>query len=186
MRTLPVEYRERVVALADEGRSSVEIAETLGTSSSWVDSIKRLHQSGQPLQPKSRANKRQSLATREGDRIRARVAEYPGTTLEDLKRDLSLKDSIVNIWYALQTLGLSLKKNDPGQRTRTTRRRRAACRVASRPDGTRPAKARLPRRNLRHDGDEPSLRLGSVPVPSDRRGPAWPLEDDHLRGRLAA
>jgi transposase len=34
----------------------------------------------------------------------------PGTTLEDLKRDLNLDASITNIWYALRELGLSLKK----------------------------------------------------------------------------
>lgn len=110
MQTLPVEFRQRVVALSEEGRSSVEIAEILGVSSSWVDSIKRLHQSGQPLEPKSRANKRQSLAQREGERIRARIAEHPGTTLEDLKNHLGLTDSISNIWYALRTLGITLKK----------------------------------------------------------------------------
>src|SRR3954468_7248420 len=110
MRTLPVEFRERVVALSEEGLSAVEIAKALGVSSSWVDSIKRLHESGESLQPKSRANKRQSLAQREGERLRARVAEHPGTTLEDLKIHLGLKDSIVNIWYALRTLGMTLKK----------------------------------------------------------------------------
>ena len=110
MMTYPVEFRFRVIALAEEGMSSVEIAEVLGVSSSWVDSIKRLHASGQPLEPKSRANKRLSLAEREGDRLRARVAEHPGTTLEDLKRDLNLTTSLSNIWYALQSLGLSLKK----------------------------------------------------------------------------
>jgi transposase len=110
MRTLPMKFRERVVALSAEGVSSAEIAETLGVSTSWVDSIKRLHESGESLQPKSRANKRQSLARREGERIRARVAEHPGTTLEDLKVHLNLEDSIANIWYALRTLGLTLKK----------------------------------------------------------------------------
>ncbi|HEY2783980.1 MAG TPA: helix-turn-helix domain-containing protein [Fimbriiglobus sp.] len=56
MRSYPAEYRHRVIALIAEGMSSVEIAEVLGASSSWVDSIRRLHESGQPLEPKSRAN----------------------------------------------------------------------------------------------------------------------------------
>jgi len=110
MATYPAEYRYRVIALTDEGMTRGEIAEVLGVSSSWVDSIKRLHATGQPLEPKSRANHLRSLAEREGDRLRARVAEHPGTTLEDLKRDLKLAASVSNIWYALQALGLSLKK----------------------------------------------------------------------------
>ena len=114
MTTYPLEYRQRVIALAVEGMTSVEVADVLGVSSSWVDSIKRLHESGQSLAPKSRANQRKSLAEREGERIKARVAAHPGTTLEDLKRDLKLSGSISNLWYALRELGLSLKKKASG------------------------------------------------------------------------
>jgi transposase len=119
MKTYPVEYRERVVALTEEGLTGTEIAEVLGVSGSWVNSIKRLHRAGRPLAPKSRANKRQSLARRVGDAIRARVAEHPGTTLEDLKRDLNLDASIANIWYAVRALGLSLKKKRSGRPSET-------------------------------------------------------------------
>jgi len=114
-KTLPVEYRERVIALTEEGLSGPEIAEVLGVSASWVNSIKRLHRAGRPLAPKSRANRRRSLARRAGDAIRARIAEHPGTTLEDLKRDLKLNASIANIWYAVRALGLSLKKKRFGR-----------------------------------------------------------------------
>jgi transposase len=114
MRTYPVEYRLRVIALSEEGMNSVEIAELLGVSGSWVTSIRRLHEAGKSIEPKSRANKRQSLAQREGERLRARIEEHPGTTLEDLKRDLNLDASISNIWYALRTLGLTLKKKHSG------------------------------------------------------------------------
>ena len=110
MKTLPVEFRQRVIALTEEGSTAGEIAEVLDVSAAWVRSIKKLHASGQPLEPKSRANKRRSLAEREGDRIHAQVAAKPGTTLEDLKRDLKLTTSISNLWNALQELKLSLKK----------------------------------------------------------------------------
>ena len=119
MKTLPVEYRERVILLTEEGLSGPEIAEVLGVSASWVNSIKRLHRAGRPLAPKSRANKRRSLAQRAGDAIRARIAEHPGTTLEDLKRDLKLNASIANIWYAVRALGLSLKKKRSGRPSET-------------------------------------------------------------------
>jgi transposase len=76
MKTYPVEYRQRVIDLTDDGMSSTEIAEVLGVSGSWVNSIKRLHRAGRPLAPKSRANKRRSLAQREGDILRARIARH--------------------------------------------------------------------------------------------------------------
>jgi transposase len=110
MRTLPAEFRHRVVALTDAGRTTGEIADALGVSGAWVRSIKALHRSGAPLEPKSRANKRTSLAEREGDRIRAQVRAKPGTTLEDLRRDLRLDTSIPNLWLALKELKISLKK----------------------------------------------------------------------------
>jgi transposase len=110
MKTLPVEFRHRVMALTDDGMTTSEIAEVLGVSGAWVRSIKARHRSGTSLEPKSRAYKRTSLAEREGQRIRAQVAAKPGSTLEDLKRDLHLKTSIPNLWLALQELKISLKK----------------------------------------------------------------------------
>jgi transposase len=114
MKTYPVEFRERVVALTDEGLSSAEVAGVLGVSASWVRSIKRLRAAGRPLAPKSRANRRTSLAQREGGRIRARVAEHPGTTLEDLRSHLGLATSLANLWIAVRRLGLTLKKKRSG------------------------------------------------------------------------
>lgn len=110
MKTLPVEFRHRVVALTDDGRTTGGIAAVLGVSGAWVRSTKALHRSGASLEPKSRANKRTSPAEREGDRIRAQVRAKPGTTLDDLKRDLRLDTSIPNLWLALKELELSLKK----------------------------------------------------------------------------
>jgi transposase len=134
MKTYPVEYRQRVIALTEAGMATAEIAEALGVSGSWVNAIKRLHRAGRPLAPQSRANQRQSLAKRRGDAIRARVAEHPGTTLEDLKRDLTLDDSIANIWYALRQLGLSLKKKHSGRPSETG--------PTSRPSGPRGGSSR--------------------------------------------
>ena len=119
MKTLPVEYRYRVVALTADGYTTSEIAEVLGTSAAWVRSIKALHKANQPLEPKSKANKRRSLAQREGDRIRDRVREKPGTTLEELRRDLGLKTSLSNLWNALRDLKTSLKKSRSERPSRT-------------------------------------------------------------------
>jgi transposase len=119
MKTLPAEFRHRVLALTDEGMTTGEIAEVLGTSATWVRSIKALHKAGKPIEPKSRANKRTSLAEREGDRLRAQVAAKPGSTLEDLKRDLGLDTTIPNLWLALKQLKISLKKKRSTPRNAT-------------------------------------------------------------------
>lgn len=111
MKPYPVEFRQRVIALTEQAMTASEIADVLGVTPAWVRSIRRLHEAGEPLAIKSCANRRRSLAQREGERIRARIAEKPGSTLEDLKRDLNLDDSITNLWKALKQLRISLKKS---------------------------------------------------------------------------
>ena len=125
MKTYPVEYRRRVVELHRQGWSTQEIRAALGVSRAWVDSIKRLAAAGQPLEPKSRANHRTPLARRQGDRITARVAEHPGTTLEDLKTDLGLAESVATICRAVHALGLRLKKRASGRPSGTGRTSRS-------------------------------------------------------------
>ena len=141
METYPVEYRQRVIALTGQGMQSGKIATVLGVTASWVRSIKRLHRAGLPLEPKSRANHRRSLAQREGERLRTRVAEHPGTTLEDLQRDLGLNASISSIWSALKALGLSLKKKRSTAPSRTAPMSSSSARLgkSSKPASTRNA-----------------------------------------------
>ena len=153
MKTYPAAFRHRVIALTEAGRSSGEIAEVLGVTASWVRSIVRLHKSGQSIEPKPRTNRRVPLAEREGERIRAQVAAHPGTTLEDLKRELGLSDSIANLWYALRTLGLSLKKKH------STRPSKAAPTSSSK---GRPGKSS--RRGSTHAGSSSSTRRSAPPT----------------------
>jgi len=121
MKAYPVDYRHRVVELHGQGWTTRDIQEALGVSRAWVDSIKRLHAAGKSLDVKSRANKRTSLATRQGDRLKARIAEHPGTTLADLKTDLGLTESVWSIWRAVRALGLSLKKSPSSRPSGTGR-----------------------------------------------------------------
>lgn len=152
MKSYPVEFRYRVVALTAAGSTSGEIAAALGTSAAWVRSIKASHNAGRPLEPKSRANTRRSLAEREGDRLRAQVRAKPGTTLEDLKRDLDLKTSISNLWNALRELKIRLKKkrstppSAPGRMSPPTGPPGPSSRPASTPAGSSSSTRRSARR----------------------------------------
>ena len=107
----PVELRRRALAMVAGGMTGAAVGRALGVSGSWVTSVRRLQESGADLEPQTSANKRTSLAEREGVRLRARVAEHPGTTLKDLKQDLALTATISAIWHALHDLKISLKKS---------------------------------------------------------------------------
>jgi transposase len=121
MKPYPVAFRHRVIQLTADGYATSEVAAVPGTSAAWVRSIKALHRSGQPPEPKSPANRRRSLVEWEGERIRARVAEKPGTAPDDLRRDLGLTTSIANLGNALRDLKLSLKKRPSGRPSGTGR-----------------------------------------------------------------
>ena len=60
MKTLPAEFRRRVIALADDGMTTGEIAEVLGAGAIWVRSIEALRKSGASIERESRADKRTS------------------------------------------------------------------------------------------------------------------------------
>ena len=153
MKAYPVEFRHRVVELHGQGWTTQEIRQALGVSRAWVDSIKRLHAAGRPLDVKSSANRRTSLAQRQGERLTARVAEHPGTTLAQLQQDLGLTESIWTIWKALRTLGLTLKKRPSGPPNRVARTSsrngpsgRSSTRVSIRTASSSSTKPSAPRR----------------------------------------
>jgi transposase len=153
MKAYPVEFRHRVVELHRQGWTTEEIRQALGVSRAWVDSIKRLHAARKPLDIKSSANRRTSLAQRQGTRLKARVAEHPGTTLAELKRDLGLTESIWAIWKALRALGLSLKKSRSGPASGIARTSsgngpsgRSSARGSTRPASSSSTRRSAPRR----------------------------------------
>src|SRR5437660_239354 len=78
MKAYPVEFRQRVVELHRQGWTTQEIRRALGVSRAWVDSVKRLHAAGKPLAIKSPANRRTSLAGRQGERLKARDGALTG------------------------------------------------------------------------------------------------------------
>jgi hypothetical protein len=97
-----VESQQRVVELHGQEGTTREIRENFDVGLAWIDSIRRLATAGKPLESKSRAIKRTSLAERRGDRIMVRAVAHPGTTLDDRKADLSLTESIATLCRAVQ------------------------------------------------------------------------------------
>jgi len=67
MKPHPVEYRHRVVALTEDGRTTGEIAEASGVTGARVRSIKARRRAGGSVAIQSSANARRSLAVRADD-----------------------------------------------------------------------------------------------------------------------
>ena len=107
-----MEYREAAARLYDEHGSSIEVAEVLGCSESWVRRlIQRRRERGtlQPL-PAWRPDNRK-LTDGDLEKLRQIIGEKPDMTLAELAEALGQKVSVPTVWRATQKLGLPLKKN---------------------------------------------------------------------------
>ena len=124
------DLRERVFAASDDGDRVGEIAELLRVSVSYVSKVlARRRTSGETTARAQRNHVTPKLAPLYGA-IRARVAERPDGTIEELRAWLSathaMSASVGLIWKTLQQLGLTLKKVTPRGRTGSAGRCRGA------------------------------------------------------------
>ena len=119
------DLRERVFAASDEGDRVGEIAELLRVSVSYVSKVlARRRTSGETTARAQRNHLTPKLAPLYGA-IRARVAERPDGTIEELRAWLSathaMSASVGLIWKTLRQLGLTLKKSHSARPSRIGR-----------------------------------------------------------------
>jgi transposase len=119
------DLRERVFAASDEGDRVGEIAELLRVSVSYVSKVlARRRTSGETTARAQRNHVVPKLAPLYGA-IRARVAERPDGTIEELRAWLSathaMSASVGLIWKTLRQLGLTLKKSHSARPNRIGR-----------------------------------------------------------------
>jgi transposase len=110
----PLEFRVVVAAAYDECGSSIEVAELLHCSESWVRRlIQRRGETGSlaprtPQRPDTRKLNDDDLA-----QLRKLIDDKPDLTLGELAQALDHKASVPTVWRATQRLGLPLKKRPP-------------------------------------------------------------------------
>lgn len=122
-----MEFRRAVAKAYDECGSSIEVAEQLGCSESWVRRlIQRRRENGslEPLPPKLPDNNK--LKEPELEQLRELIRQTPDMTLGELAEALGYKASVPTIWRATQKLKLPLKKVPPCRRAGSPRRQRSA------------------------------------------------------------
>ena len=112
------------------------VAERFGVSASFVaKATSRLRRTGQRT-AKRRGGQQPAIMAGREDVLRARVAEVPDATLEELRGWLlakhGIKISIGALWGTLDRLDLRFKKNSARQRTGSRGGRATAARLARR------------------------------------------------------
>ena len=129
MKAIPVPVRERILHLYGQGKSTREIAASLGYCVAAVRRVRQHFQARGTLEPQTHQCGRKTLLTaRRQERLHRLVAQQPDATLAELGASFRRPTSTMDLW--LNRLGLSCKKN--------AARRRA---VAARRGGTKKAVA---------------------------------------------
>jgi transposase len=129
MKAIPVPVRERILHLYDRGKSTCEIATSLGYCVAAVRRVRQHFHARGTLEPQThRCGRKTLLTARRRERLQRLMTRQPDATLAELGARFQRPTSTMDLW--LQRLGLSCKKN--------AARRRA---VAARRGGTKKAVA---------------------------------------------
>jgi len=110
-----LDLRERAVALLDEGLNSVEVADLLGVSDSWVRKMRIRREALGHLVPGSPPGKDRLLSEAQEQQLCLLVLEQPDVTLEELvvlmAKRMKVRASISTISRRLIEMGMSRKKS---------------------------------------------------------------------------
>ena len=130
MKAIPVELRERILHLYEQGKSTVDIAAGLGYCVAAVRRVRQRFQERGTLEPQTHLCGRKTLLTaRRQKRLEDLLARRPDATLAELGAHLRRPTSTIDLW--LGRLGLSYKKNPARRRAVAARRGQAKKSVAA-------------------------------------------------------
>jgi putative transposase len=109
-----LDLRERAVALLDEGSTSVEVADLLDVSDSWVRKMRLRREALGHLIPGSPPGKERLLSVEQEQQLCLLVLEQPDATLEELvvlmAKRMRVRASISTVSRRLIEMGMSRKK----------------------------------------------------------------------------
>jgi transposase len=130
MKAIPVPVRERILYLYDQGRSTREIAASLGYCVAAVRRVRQHFKERKTLEPQThRCGRKTLLTSRRRQRLQALVTRKPDVTLKELGAQFKRPTSTIDLW--LDRLGLSCKKNAARRRAVEGRRGGAKKAVAA-------------------------------------------------------
>lgn len=140
-----IDLRQRVISACDEGQSASAVAARFSVSVSFIEKLKRQRRERGTLAPKPHAGGGRPLLAEYDEAIRAHLNAKPDTTLAELREVLEVKVQLSTLWYHLDRLGLTFKKNAPGGRTRPRGCPPRPCSLASRTRDSERGSARVHR-----------------------------------------
>lgn len=123
-----MDLRKRVIEACDEGQTIAQVSKRFRVSTSFVEKLQQRRRESGTLEPKPHGGGRQPRLSPEHDQtLRALLTAKPDTTLAELREKLGIKVHLSSLWYRLQRLGLTFKKNAGSGRARAR-----GCAIAAR------------------------------------------------------
>ena len=115
MRAYSLEFRKRVLAMCDKGRTTREVARAFDVSESWIRRIKQVRREQGLLGPLPVGGRRHGhFDAARLSQLEGWLRQHPDATLEWLRarvvRDMELRCSLMGVFRAVRKLGWSLKK----------------------------------------------------------------------------
>lgn len=121
MRAYSMDLRVRVLAAADEGDTTAELADRFAVSPAWVRRLRQRHRATGEVAPRKPKDPRIPKLRSHHDRIRALLAATPDMTLAELRAELNVAVALSTLWAAVRGLGLTFKRRRPGRPSRAAR-----------------------------------------------------------------
>lgn len=130
MKAYSIDFRHRVLALCDKGRSTREVASAFGISESWVRRVKQVRREQGRTEPLPGGGRRHGhFDAVRLSQLEAWLREHPDATLEWLQarvhREMGVRCSLMGVCRAVKKLGWSLKKKRFERPSKTGRRSHA-------------------------------------------------------------
>lgn len=112
MRTLSMDLRERVVNAHDAGEGgTLQLAKRFGVSDRWIRKLLRQRRETGSIAPKQyRRGPKPRLSGAQRRRLVLLAREKPDLTLDQMRRRLRLRCSLVTIWRALRQASFTFKR----------------------------------------------------------------------------
>ena len=129
MKAYSLEFRKRVLAMCDKGRTTREVARAFDVSESWIRRIKQVRRERGLLGPLPMGGRRHGhFDAARLSQLEGWLRQHPDATLEWLRarvvREMELLCSLMGVFRAVRKLGWSLKKKRferPSKIARTSR-----------------------------------------------------------------
>jgi transposase len=131
--SISIDLRKRILKACDRGLGTQEVAARFDVSTSFVRKLKQRRRETGRIEALPRHSGPKPKLQAHEERLRALIAEQPDATLAELRARLGVAVELSTLWYTIDRLGLTFKKNSARQRAVARRRAGGTRRVEGKP-----------------------------------------------------